>query len=113
MIKEKNHKNGLLVSVLLPVYNDTEYLRESVQSILDQSFSDFELLILDDGSDKPVYNVIQEFKDKRIRYCRFEHRGLTVTLNRGLALSQGDYVARQDADDVSSPDRFDCLISIL
>lgn len=101
------------VSVLLPVYNDTTHLREAVQSLLDQTLQEFELLVLDDGSDVPVKDIIDSFGDARIRYNRVSHGGLTKTLNRGLAMCRARYVARQDADDVSSPDRLTRQVEFL
>jgi glycosyltransferase involved in cell wall biosynthesis len=102
-----------VISVLLPVYNDSEYLEASIQSILNQTFQDFELLILDDGSEVPIWQIVEKFEDSRIQYHRFDHRGLTHTLNRGINLTKSKYVARQDADDLSSPYRFEFLSSIL
>jgi glycosyltransferase involved in cell wall biosynthesis len=98
--------NAPRVSVILPVYNAQEFLRESVESVLAQSFRDFELIILNDGSSDGSDGIIRGFRDERIVYRRAEHnRGLIRTLNEGLAMARGEYVARMDADDISLPDR--------
>lgn len=102
-----------VVSVVLPVYNCADYVAEAVQSILDQTFSNFEFLIIDDGSTDATSNVLQGFKDPRIRSLTQENRGLAFTLNRGLELSRGRYVARQDADDISRPDRLGKQVAFL
>lgn len=82
-------------------------MREAIQSILDQTFSDFELLILDDGSIDNSAEIIQSFNDPRIRIHKNEKNlGLIGTLNVGLSLSKGTYIARMDSDDISAPDRF-------
>ncbi|GEM_PF-361920 len=94
------------VSVLMPVYNGEQYLDEAVQSILCQTFRDFEFLIIDDGSTDGTKAILDSYNDERIRLVRNERNmGLTKSLNRGLVLARGDYIARQDADDVSHPER--------
>ena len=93
------------VTVLMSVYNATEYLPEALESILAQSFTDFEFLIIDDGSKEPLDQVMGEYKDERIKIVRQDNRGLTRSLNRGLSLARGEYIARMDADDVSVPER--------
>ena len=103
-----------LVSVILPVYNAELYIRESIQSILNQSFSNFELIILNDGSTDASEKVISEFQDERIKYVKNEtNLKLIDTLNLGLKLTQGKYIARIDADDVAFPDRFEKQITFL
>ncbi len=96
------------VSVLMSVYNGRRYLREAVESILGQSFGDFELIVIDDASTDATASILAEFavRDKRVIVVRnSENVGLTRSLNRGLAMARGRYVARQDADDVSLPER--------
>jgi glycosyltransferase involved in cell wall biosynthesis len=95
------------VTVLMSVYNATEYLPQALKSICTQSFTDFEFLIIDDGSKEPLSNVLGAHKDERIRMIRHDNRGLTGSLNRGLRLARGEYVARMDADDVSVPQRLE------
>lgn len=102
------------VSVLLPVYNAGRYLREAIDSVLGQSFSDFELLVLDDGSTDDSANVIRSYSDPRLRHLPNDrNRGLIYTLNRGIELAQGTYIARMDADDVCLPERFAQQVTFL
>lgn len=94
------------VTVLLPVYNPGKFLRHSLDRILNQSWPDFELLILDDGSTDASWEVISSYKDQRIRALKNEHNlGLSVTLNRGLEMASGELIARYDPDDLSHRDR--------
>jgi len=94
-----------IVSVLLPVFNGSEYLRESIESILDQTYTDFELILIDDGSTDDSPEIMRQFDDPRIRQYQQENVGLAKTLNRGIELSRGEFIARQDQDDVSLPER--------
>ncbi len=95
------------ISVILPCYNAEEYLRESIDSILNQSFSDFELIIINDGSTDSTFQIISEYKDDRIILILNEtNLGLIRTLNIGISKSRGELVARMDADDISRPERF-------
>ena len=90
----------------MPFYNAAPYLEEAVQSMLDQTFSDFELILINDGSTDNSEQVIQVFKDPRIKYIlNKENQGLVYSLNKGLDESQGDFIARMDGDDISLPDR--------
>lgn len=93
------------VSVVMPVYNCPEYITEAIESILRQSFEDFEFIIIDDGSTDRTPEIIRTFTDHRIRFFQQENQGLAATLNRGIDLSNGQYIARQDQDDVSLPER--------
>jgi len=96
-----------LVSVLLPVFNSENYLNESIESILSQSFQDFELIIINDGSTDNSRNILEKFalEDPRIRVFDQENTGIIGALNRGLQLARGKYIARMDSDDVSLPNR--------
>lgn len=101
------------VSVLLPVYNAERFVAQSIQSILQQSFTDFELIILNDGSTDGSLKVIEQFNDERIRIVSHENMGLGATLNKGMEISKGKYIARQDADDISLPKRFEKQLDFL
>jgi glycosyltransferase involved in cell wall biosynthesis len=92
-----------LVSVLLPVYNAQDYLRKSIDSILGQTFADFELIIVNDGSTDGSKAIIDSYADPRIVCIDQDNAGLPVSLNRAIAIAKGKYLARQDADDVSEP----------
>lgn len=94
------------VTVLMPVYNSERYLRKSIESILGQTFTDFEFLIINDGSTDNSARIIQSYSDPRICFVNNDtNLGVTVTLNKGLVNAQGEYVARMDADDISRPER--------
>jgi len=103
-----------LVSVLMPVYNGEQFLREAIDSILGQSFKDFEFLIIDDGSKDNSISIIESYNDTRIRFVRNEtNLKLPATLNRGLNLAIGKYIARMDQDDISMPDRLEKQIAVM
>lgn len=93
------------VTILLPVFNSCRFLEECIESILNQSFQDYELLIIDDGSTDATSQVIGLFDDRRILYRRRDHLGLVNQLNYGLEISQCDVVARMDGDDIMAPER--------
>jgi glycosyltransferase involved in cell wall biosynthesis len=96
------------ISVILPVYNAEKYIKESIESILKQSFGDFELILINDGSNDDSEKEILSFEDSRIRYYLNEtNLGLIKTLNKGIAQARGKYVARMDADDICAPNRFE------
>lgn len=98
--------NTPLVTVLMPVYNADLYLKEAVESILAQSYSHFELLIINDGSVDGSVNIIKSFTDERVHLVENEtNLGLIATLNKGFDLAKGKYIARMDADDVALPNR--------
>ncbi|MCK6499526.1 MAG: glycosyltransferase [Nitrospira sp.] len=95
------------ISVVMGVHNGRRHLPLAVESILRQSRTDFEFIIVDDGSQDGAREILEEFagKDPRIRLVSRDHRGLTVSLNEGLRLAQGELIARMDADDVARVDR--------
>jgi glycosyltransferase involved in cell wall biosynthesis len=103
-----------LISVILPVYNSEKYISEAIQSVLDQTYSNFELLVFDDGSTDNTLSIINDFQDDRIKiFTSDKNYGIVHQLNKGIDNSNGQYIARMDADDISYPDRFqkqiDCL----
>src|SRR4030042_5762754 len=100
------------VTVLMSVYNGERYLMEAIHSILNQTWRDFEFLIINDGSTDDTQNILTSFTDKRIKIeNNLINIGLTKSLNRGLDLTNGDLIARQDADDISLPQRLERQIS--
>jgi len=104
----------LTVSVIMPVYNGEAFLAESVQSILDQTFTDLELLIIDDGSLDSSVNIVQSYDDTRIRLIQNKkNMGLEYSLNLGLKEARGKYLARMDADDISLPERLEKQVSFM
>ena len=103
-----------IISVILPVYNAEQYLQEAVDSILQQTFTDFELLLINDGSTDGSEQVILGYQDSRISYIKNEqNRGLIYSLNRAIDAAQGDYIARMDADDVALPERLEKQLAFL
>ncbi|MBF0472701.1 MAG: glycosyltransferase [Nitrospirae bacterium] len=99
--------NTPLVSVLLTVYNNARDVSKSIESILNQTLTDFEFVIINDGSTDNTQGVLEGYakRDSRIKIFKQENIGLTKSLNKGLGLVKGKYLARQDADDLSNPDR--------
>ena len=94
------------LTVLMPVYNSEKYLAAAIDSILGQSFRDFEFLIIDDGSTDSSLDIIKSYQDPRIRlYQNEKNLGISATLNRGIALANTAFIARMDADDISYPER--------
>jgi len=102
------------VTVLLPVYNAEKYLAESIQSIVRQTFSDFEFLIVDDGSTDGSRAIIESFGDPRVRVLKNPERlKLSGALNRGIREAKGKYIARMDADDIAMPGRLEQQIRFM
>ena len=97
------------ISVLLPVYNGEKTIARAIESILNQDFKDFELIILDDGSKDKTLDICKDYqkKDSRIILVHHENKGLSATLNIGISLARGELIARQDSDDCSLPDRLE------
>ncbi|MBS1637643.1 MAG: glycosyltransferase [Bacteroidetes bacterium] len=100
--------NTPLISVVMPVYNAGVYVREAIESILSQTCRDFELIIINDGSTDDSIQYIRAFHDDRIVYVENPgNKGLIYTLNKGIELARGAYIARMDADDICDPSRFE------
>lgn len=100
--------NSPVISVILPVYNAEKYVAEAVESILSQSFTDFELILIDDGSTDGSLNILRRYaaRDQRIFLISRENMGLVATLNEGIDIAKGEFIARMDADDIAVPERF-------
>ena len=96
-----------LVSVVMSVYDGERYLAESIESILNQTFGDFEFILINDGSTDRTSSILHRYEmaDHRVRVYYQENRGLIASLNRGCGLARGKYIARMDADDVSLRER--------
>ena len=100
--------NNPAVSIVMPVHNGEKYLREAIESILNQTFKDYELLIIDDGSTDKSVEIMGSFKDKRIRLVHNEKNlGISKSCNKGIKYARGKYIARMDADDISLPERIE------
>ena len=104
-----------ILSVVMPVFNALPFLPDAIESILGQTFTDFEFIIVDDGSSDGSFSAIREFeeKDRRIRVISRPNTGIVGALNDGLTQARGKYVARMDADDVAERSRLDAQISYL
>lgn len=94
------------ISVVMSVYNGERYLKQSIDSVLLQTYSNFEFIIINDGSTDSSLDIINSYQDKRIVLISRENKGLIYSLNQAFAIATGEYIARQDADDISEPDRF-------
>lgn len=102
------------VTVFMPVYNTEKYLNESIKSILNQTYKNFELLIIDDGSTDNSLHIIKSFKDNRIKvYENKVNKGLPYTRNLGLNLANGEYIAFMDSDDISELNRLEVQVKFL
>jgi len=98
----------------MPVYNGAAYLREAMDSMLRQTFGDFEFLIINDGSTDKSVEIVESYRDPRIRLVNNESNlGLISTLNKGIDLATGEYIARMDCDDISSPKRLEHQVAFL
>ena len=102
------------ISVIMPVYNSEKYLKEATDSILSQTYTDFEFIIIDDCSSDSSVKIIEEYDDNRIVFIKNEENlGVAKTLNRGLSICKGEFIARMDSDDISLPERFEKQLKYL
>ena len=99
-------KNQLL-SVVMPVYNGEKYLKKAIDSILDQTYHNFEFIIINDGSTDRTAQILDNVKDERVQLINQENKGLIFSLSYGISIAKGDWIARMDADDISYPNRFE------
>lgn len=108
-----NIKKEPKISVVMSVYNGERYLGEAVESIFNQTFSDFEFIIINDGSTDRTPEILTEIDDPRAKVINQPNRGLTASLNRAIRLAKGEYIARMDADDISEPTRLERQVEVL
>ena len=101
------------VSVVMSVYNGDKYLVEAIDSILNQTFNNFEFIIINDGSTDKSLEIIQSYHDKRIVIINQENSGLAIALNNCIAIAKSNYIARMDADDISMPERIELQFNYL
>jgi glycosyltransferase involved in cell wall biosynthesis len=114
--EEYYEEKGPIVSVIMPCYNSDKYLREAIDSILEQTFSNFELIVVDDGSTDKTWETIQEYKKKDFRIVatkNLHNKGIPGGMNTGLDFCRGTYITRMDSDDISLPSRFEKQITFL
>jgi glycosyltransferase involved in cell wall biosynthesis len=115
-LKTPLHRGELpAISAVMSAYNAGKYLRESIDSILAQTFGDWEFIVIDDGSTDDTLSILRQYesRDKRFRIISRPNTGLTRALNEGVAAAGGEFIARMDADDISLPQRFEKQISYL
>ena len=109
-----NEQNYPKVTVLMSVFNGDKYLSEAIDSILNQTFTNFEFLIVNDGSNDRTEDILKSYSDVRIRIINnYNNMGLAKSLNKGLRIAKGEYIARMDADDISLPTRFERQVEFL
>ncbi|WP_421656727.1 glycosyltransferase family 2 protein [Leptothermofonsia sp. ETS-13] len=110
-----NLRDRPLISVLLPFYNSEKYLETAIESILNQTCRQFELLLLDDGSTDCSFVIAQKYvlRDPRVQFYHHPNMGLCRTLQKGVGLAKGKYIARMDGDDIAEPKRFELQIEYL
>ena len=102
------------ISVIMPVYNCEAYVKEAINSILNQTFSDFELIIIDDCSTDSTLSIVKSYEDSRIKIVEKEQNtGYTNSLNNAILIAKGKYIARMDGDDISMPERFEQQLQFL
>ena len=102
------------VTVLMPIFNVEKYIGEAIKSILTQSFTDLELLIINDGSTDKTANLVRKYKDKRIKFINNKkNRGLVAVLNQGMKLIKSRYLVRMDGDDISLPTRIEKQVQFM
>ena len=100
------------VSIIMSAYNEAAHIAQAIDSILAQTFTDFEFIIINDGSTDQTKNIIAGYKDKRIRAVERANAGLVASLNLGVQMAKAQLIARQDADDASLPNRLEQLVAL-
>lgn len=106
-------KSEPLVTVVLCTYNDEKYIAKTIQSVLDQTYKDFEFIIWNDGSTDNTKSIVQSFNDERIHYFHHENTGLGIALKLACMEARGKYLARIDGDDICIPERFEKQVDFL
>ena len=102
-----------LISVIIPVYNGEKTIKETIGSVLQQTFADFELIAIDDGSQDKTLEIISSIEDSRIKVFSYPNAGLGASRNRGISLAVGEYISFLDADDVWTPDKLEAQLKAL
>ena len=105
--------NAGLVSVIIPAYNQGHYLGKAIKSVLEQTYTHFEIIVVDDGSTDNTAEVARSFDDARIQYIYQDNRGLSAARNTGLRLAQGEFLSFLDSDDLFLPDKLSLLVRAL
>ncbi|MCA1995263.1 MAG: glycosyltransferase, partial [Coleofasciculus sp. S288] len=102
-----------IISVIIPAYNAGKTIRRTIESVLNQTFSDFELIIINDGSQDSTLEIVKGFKDSRIQVFSYSNSGLAVSRNRGFSHSVGEFIAFIDADDLWTSDKLEAQLKAL
>ncbi len=113
VLSEQKKDNYPKVSVIMPTFNVEKYLKAAIDSILAQTYADFELIIVDDNSTDKTREIVQSYTDKRIMLIDGPCRGIAAALNKGMKMATGEYIARMDADDISLPQRLEKQVFFL
>jgi hypothetical protein len=108
LISDKTH----LISVIIPTYNSGRFIAQAVQCVLDQTYRQFEIIVIDDGSTDTTKDVLREFNG-HIRYCYQENRGPSAARNAGIAVAKGDYICFLDADDIWTPNKLEVQLAFM
>jgi glycosyltransferase involved in cell wall biosynthesis len=103
----------VLISVVIPVYNGEKTIQQTINSVLNQTFKDWELIIIDDGSQDSTVKIIREIEDSRIRIFSYDNGGLALSRNRGIDHAEGEYITFLDADDLWTPDKLEAQFQAL
>ncbi|MEA5553235.1 glycosyltransferase [Anabaena cylindrica UHCC 0172] len=102
-----------MISVVIPVYNGEKTIQETIQSILKQTFTDFEIIVINDGSKDTTLDIIDQIKDIRIKIFSYPNAGLASSRNRGLKIANRKYISFMDADDIWTPDKLEAQLNAL
>ncbi len=102
-----------IISVIIPAYNAEKTIKETINSVLNQTFSDFELIIINDGSKDATLEIVSQFQDPRLKVMSYENSGASVSRNRGFAKSVGEFIAFLDADDLWTSDKLEAQLEAL
>jgi glycosyltransferase involved in cell wall biosynthesis len=105
-IAASNKSNHPVVSIVMPAYNNEMFIKEAIDSILNQTFTNFELIVIDDGSEDNTVNIVKTYTDARLSLIEMPHNYI-ASLNKGLDIARGKYLARMDADDIMKPNRLE------
>ena len=111
--EQAKRQNMPLISVVIPVYNGEKTIAETIESVLNQSFSNFEIVVINDGSQDSTLDVIASIQDPRLKIFSHPNAGLSASRNRGISQSSGEFIAFLDADDLWTPDKLEAQLTAL